>query len=49
MIKIPLEIMDKQFNDPRLISDHEMSKLAATFRPFGEIDSMTGNAVSNAS
>ncbi|WP_293304859.1 hypothetical protein [Pedobacter sp. UBA5917] len=49
MINIPLEIMNMQFNDPRLISEREMNKLAATFRPYGEIDSMTGSAVSNAS
>lgn len=49
MIDIPLEMINRQFNDPRLISEREIAKLAAAFRPYGEIDSMTGGAVSNAS
>jgi hypothetical protein len=49
VIDISLEIMKMQFEDPRLISEQEISRLAAAFRPYGEIESMTGAAVSNAS
>jgi len=49
MIDIPVEIMNMQFNDPRLIPEREIVKLAAAFRPYSEIDSMTGGPVSNAS
>ncbi|MDQ0640322.1 hypothetical protein QF042_003887 [Pedobacter sp. W3I1] len=48
-IDIPIAIMNMQFNDPRLTPDREIGKLAAAFRPYSEIDSMTGGPVSNAS
>ncbi|RLJ69599.1 hypothetical protein [Pedobacter alluvionis] len=49
MMEIPIDIMNMQFNDPELIPEQEIGKLAAAFRPYNEIDSMTGRPVSNAS
>jgi len=49
MIDIPIAIINMQFNDPRLIPELEIGKLAAAFRPYSEIDSMTGGPISNAS
>lgn len=49
LLEIPLTLIDKQFRDPRLIKEEEIRKLAAKFRPNGEIEAMTDRAVSNAS
>jgi hypothetical protein len=49
MMEIPTNIMNMQFNDPGLIPEREIGKLAAAFRPYSEIDSITGGTVSNAS
>jgi hypothetical protein len=49
MMEIPIGIMNMQFNDPGLIPELEIGKLAAAFHPYSEIDSMTGGVVSNAS
>lgn len=49
MMEIPIDIMNMQFNDPGLIPELEISKLAAAFRAYSEIDSMTCGPVSNAS
>lgn len=49
MMEIPIDIMNMQFNDPGLIPELEISKLAAAFRAYSEIDAMTCGPVSNAS
>jgi len=49
MMKIPTAIMNMPFNNPELIPEVEIGKLAAAFRHYSEIDSIIVGPVSNAS